>query len=411
MDSSPAIPDPTLGVYVHIPFCRARCSYCAFYTVSHDESHLTSFADALVLEMERTAAAGRVVDGVRVPSPAHRVVDTIYIGGGTPSLVPPDHLERALAVLRSCFDVREDAEITLEANPETVTPDSAAAWRRLGFGRVSLGAQTFSDQVLARVGRRHEARTITDAVDFLRRYGPEIVSLDLIAGLEPATFLSDLRSACMLMPDHLSVYLLEVDEAETGRPTGLSRQVDSGWTTVPEDDWYADVWPRAVELLQDHGLHRYEVCNFARPGRECRHNLKYWLCREVIGFGPSAHSLVGDVRYANDPDWTAWAAALRRGSAPPGRVDSRSPAQVAAERAILGLRLRQGVPNADLARWLVDARPGCGERTLDELATLGLVENHRDRTRLTDRGVLLSNEIFERFLPDDESTPAEPSER
>ena len=388
-----------LGLYIHVPFCRARCSYCAFYTVSHDEAGTERFVRAVVREIERFAAEGRSGDDLDLPPPAGRLVDTVYLGGGTPSLLEKRHLARLMTAVRTCFSIAGDAEVTLEANPETVTSLTAEAWMALGITRVSVGAQTFHAETLHQVGRLHGPDTIRSAVHHLRRAGCRNLSLDLIAGLIPKRFERDLREACSLSPDHLSVYLLEVDEEEVGAVTGLARRHAEGRARVPGGDWYADAYPRAVDLLAEEGLERYEICNFARPGHTCLHNLKYWRDHEVLGFGPAAHSLYAGVRFANVGDRAAYETALEAGMTPPCQVDRRTPAEADAETAFLALRLCEGIPRRRLERLLAAERRPHVPMMLDELLENGLLQHVGSRMVLSTRGVLVSNEIFHRFLP------------
>ncbi|MFQ5669744.1 MAG: radical SAM family heme chaperone HemW [Acidobacteriota bacterium] len=390
----------TLGLYLHVPFCRCRCTYCAFFTRPAGEpQHRRAYVDALAREIRHVAETGRDLGHARLPPQEGRVVDTIYIGGGTPSLLAPEQLRFLLLGIQDRFSVAPGAEVTLEANPETVTAAAADGWIAAGFNRVSLGAQTFDSSTLQALGRRHGPDTIVGAARSLRRAGLGNLSLDLIAGVNPGSWREDLERACALEPEHLSLYLLEVDQEETGSRTLLARQIERGQARVPEADWYADAYPEAVEILRSRGLERYEICNFSRPGHESRHNLKYWQNQDVLGFGPAASSLCDGVRFMVAADLGAYMKALEADAEPAVRVDAVDAPTRAAELFILGLRLERGINLEEM-----EARAGSRLRTgqrraLQRLARAGLLDREGDRLRLTTRGMLLSNEVFQAFLP------------
>jgi len=383
-----------LGIYAHVPFCQARCSYCAFYTLAdRGDADRGQFAAALGSACERLAVQGQPP---LFPPLGGRRVDSIYFGGGTPSLLAPDDLVALVDRLRHRFDLTSDVEITLEANPETVNPDAARAWIAAGINRVSLGAQTFDAAVLRHLGREHGPEMIGRAVGMLRGAGCANLSLDLIAGVNPAGLEADLEQACALAPDHLSVYLLELTADEVGGRTPLAAQAARGTWRPPDEDWFADAYPRIVRRLAAAGLRRYEISNFARPGRTCRHNLKYWRCEEVLGVGPAAHTLLGGRRFATRPDLASWLVSVARdGTA--ALVEDRE-IDPPAEALILGLRLDDGVSWAE-----VEERAGmpprrAQRRAIDAFGAQGLLRRSGDRLQLTMRGVLLSNEVFERLL-------------
>jgi oxygen-independent coproporphyrinogen-3 oxidase len=386
---------PGLGLYLHLPFCRARCSYCAFVTASDDESRRARYVDVLSLEIAGVARRGRQTEGLALPPQGGRELSTIYLGGGTPSLLTVEQLAAVLAAVRRSFRPAVNAEITLEANHETVTARSAASWRRLGVTRVSLGAQTFQDDVLRSLGRRHLAADVGRAVALLRRHGPPELSLDLIAGVNPASLDRDVAEAIALAPDHLSLYLLEVDELEVGGVTPLARQAARGQRQVPDEDWFADAYAGAVRSLAAAGLARYEISNFARPGRACRHNLRYWRMQEVLGCGVASHSLMAGCRHGVTVSLEDY---MTAGGSPPLTVDRVTDQERAAEAWILGLRLDQGITAGEAASRSATALPP-PLAALEEMRDAGLLDYREGRWRLTGRGVLLSNEVFARLLP------------
>ena len=370
------------GLYVHVPFCAARCSYCSFVTwTDRGEQEEAYFAS---LEREVASRA----EGA--------VLDTVYFGGGTPSLPEPARLARVLNRIRDVATILPGAEITLEVNPESADESRAAQWREAGFNRASVGVQSFDPKVLKAAERIHGPEGPGRAFAALRSAGFENLSLDLIAGLphETAASLRDTRlRALELLPEHVSLYLLELDEA--GKMSPLAAAVRAGRIAVPDDDEVADWYEESMAELEAAGLRRYEISNFARLGRESRHNLKYWLCGVVLGSGVGAHWFDGARRRFNLPGFEAWTkAAGERGDGEAPESRSAGETDVAQERVLLGLRLRDGV---DLAT-LEAEHPGLTARMLPSLrrhAESGLVELDGLRARLTTRGVLLSNEVLQ----------------
>ena len=373
------------GLYVHVPFCAARCSYCAFVTwTDRSEQEATYFA-ALEREVARRAEGA--------------VLDTVYFGGGTPSLPEPARLARVLDRVREVATILPGAEITLEVNPESADERRAAQWREAGFNRASVGVQSFDPRVLKAAERIHGPEGPARAFAALRGAGFDNLSLDLIAGLphETSESLRDSRRLALeLQPEHVSLYLLELDEA--GKMSPLAAAVRAGRVAVPDDDEVADWYEESIAELDAAGLRRYEISNFARPGRESRHNLKYWRCDVVLGAGVGAHWFDGRRRRFNLAGFEAWTkAAGERGDGEAAESLAAGQTDVAQERVLLGLRLRDGV---DLGR--LDAEhPGISARMLPALrrhADGGLVELTGLRARLTTRGVLLSNEVLQDVL-------------
>jgi len=375
-----------LGIYLHLPFCARRCDYCDFFVVVEGRRP-ASFLTTLHAEI---AAAGALR--------AAWSVDSIYLGGGTPSAMQPEEIAAIMAETRAAFRVAQDAEITLEANPEGVTPESAAAWRAAGVTRVSLGVQSLRDDVLRPRGRVYTGREALEAARVLRRCGPEALSFDLIAGLpgeSPESFRQGVGRLLELEPDHMSVYLLETEES--GKESALSDAVRAGRETLCAEEDLVTMYESAVAMIPAAGLPQYEISNFARPGRASRHNLKYWTGGDYLGLGPSAHSSLEGRRFARPRDMAAWERQVSRGE--PGS-DYTLPAQGQRlrEALILALRLTQGV---DLPGLL--ARNGLEkeeslERSLRELVDDRLLEHRAGRLALTRRGTLMSNEVFLRLL-------------
>lgn len=292
-----------LGLYIHIPFCAQKCAYCDFYSLPGAEGKMDEYVRAVSAHLAEVA-----------PRAAQHSVDTIYFGGGTPSYLGPKRLKALLSSVQKHYALSADAEITLEANP-----DSAGDWRvlralrRAGFNRISLGMQSAIDEELRAVGRIHTFEQVRAAVAAARKAKLKNVSLDLIYGLPGQTmesFSSSLRAAVALEPEHISCYGLKLEE---GTPLYAARDTFS----AADDDLQADMYLFAVSFLQEAGFVQYEISNFARPGFESRHNLKYWTLSEYAGFGPGAHSDFGGVRYSFDRDLDAYInGALRGGQMP-----------------------------------------------------------------------------------------------
>ena len=288
-----------LGLYIHIPFCKAKCVYCDFYSLPHGEDRMDAYTDALCAHLTEAA-----------PLAASHTVDTVYFGGGTPSYLGEKRLCKILKVIEKCYQVARDAEITLEANP-----DSAGDWkalralRRCGFNRISLGMQSACDEELRTIGRVHTMEQVQQAVEAARKAKIQNLSLDLIYGLPHQTqerWMENLAAAVALNPEHLSCYGLKVEEG-----TPLFAMKDTAG--LPGDEEQADMYLQTVEFLKQYGYEQYEISNFAKPGRESRHNLKYWKLQEYAGFGPGAHSDFGGVRYAYEKDLDAYIAAAHGG--------------------------------------------------------------------------------------------------
>ncbi len=369
------------GVYLHIPFCRSRCSYCDFATdVYKSQTIVESYVSALVKEIEKFDA-----------SPA---VDTIYFGGGTPSLLIPKQLENILEAIDKKFRVRADSEITMEMNPATVTLETLRDYRKLGVNRASFGAQTFDDNELKRLGRKHTAADVRETIELLRRADFDNVSFDLIAGLPRQTtqdWARNLDAALQLQPEHLSLYLLEIHEA-----TPLAEQIRSGRQPLPDEDLAAEMYETMLEKVSARGYFQYEISNFCLPNRESRHNSKYWTFHPVYGFGCSAHSFDGkSVRYSNERDTARYAALIEMGGS---AIINRETIDAASEFIFLGLRLTRGVDLKDFETRFGFNLANKYAAELENLKEMDLIETAENRLRLTGRGFLFSNEVFAAFV-------------
>jgi oxygen-independent coproporphyrinogen-3 oxidase len=333
------------GLYVHVPFCAARCAYCDFssglFTVAAAERWLA----ALEREVEQ-----------RAPVAAGLVFSSVFLGGGTPSTLAPEQVARLFGALRGGFTVAPDAEITLEANPESVEARRLVAWREAGVNRLSVGAQSFHADELARLGRIHRAEGPAEAFALARAHGLRRLSLDLMFGFPGQTLErwgASLECALELEPEHLSAYALSPEPG-----TRLGDAVLSGAAPVAPDAEQAEAYGLFVERAARAGLGSYETSNVCRPGAEARHNLVYWLRRPYVGLGPSAHGLLGGARYGNLRDFERWAVALESAVSPEAEHEVESASAVAREVLLLGLRLTTGVRRGDHApeSWEVVAR-------------------------------------------------------
>ena len=375
----------TAGLYIHIPFCRSRCSYCDFATGIYERPLAERYVKALVKEIEAW-------DEV---SP--RPVDTIYFGGGTPSLLSPAQVGAILETVQSRFDVESGAEVTMEMNPGTVTPESVAEFRRLGINRASFGAQTFDDRELARLGRSHTTEDTTNTFQLLRDAGFDNVSFDLIAGLPGQTVSGwqyNLDRALALRPEHLSFYLLEVHEG-----TPLAEHIRKGIQPHPDDELAAEMYELMLERANASGYEHYEISNLCLPGYESRHNTKYWIGAPYYGFGCSAHSFDGkDLRWSNERDVARYVELIEQQENPIVEQVKLTLDEVRAEAVFLGMRMMRGVSVKQYQRMFgVDLRTE--HRTdLERFRDAGLIEFDGDLLRLTSSGALLSNEVFSAFV-------------
>jgi oxygen-independent coproporphyrinogen-3 oxidase len=325
------------------------------------------------------------------------MADTIYFGGGTPSLLTARQLEKILDAVHRKFSVHDDSEITMEMNPATVTPETLKAYRSLGVNRASFGAQTFDDAELKRLGRRHTAQDVRETIELLRNAGFTNVSFDLIAGL-PRQTLKDwernLDEALKLNPEHLSLYLLEVHEA-----TPLAEQIRSGRQPVPDEDLSAAMYELMLEKVLEKGYEQYEISNFALPDFESRHNSKYWLCEPVYAFGCSAHSFDGvKRRWSNERDTAKYVSLIENGKSPMAEEIILSTKQLSGEFAFLILRLTKGLNLEDYKkRFGIDLQKELAD-DFRHLTEAKLIEFKDNNLKLTRKGMLYSNEVFSVFV-------------
>ena len=389
----------TLGIYVQVPFCASKCSFCNFTSKVGLAGALDVYCHALEQEIACLPAlyeANQI--GLKVLA---QPVDTIYIGGGTPSLLGSERLGRIVSALRGRFDPRETAEFTLEVTPGSADDDLLEALLRLGVDRLSIGAQSFNDSELRCVGRLHSAAVTHDLVNRARDAGFKNISLDLIAGLpyqNETSWLESLHQAMRLRPGHLSVYLFEVDERSRLGSEVLGHGTRYGAAQVPSDDFMADAYATACELLLKEGYVHYEISNFALSGFESRHNRRYWRLKLYLGLGAGAHSFDGYRRWSNETAPEVYQDKLARGDSPISELRFLSSEEQLEEFFFLGLRLRQGVNLTKARRRWGGASVARWEPRIRALAADGWLEGDGDCVRLAQQAYLVSNEVFQQFV-------------
>ncbi|HJY88074.1 MAG TPA: radical SAM family heme chaperone HemW [Candidatus Acidoferrales bacterium] len=385
-----------LGIYIQVPFCQRKCTYCNFSTGVFERSLYAPYVQAVCRELSEHETLYRRA-GLELPGTPNRAgVDTVYLGGGTPSLLDAAALCRIVDTVRQGFPCQL-VEVTLEADPETVTREKVAGWRSAGINRISLGAQSFDDRELAAAGRIHRQQDILEALRHLRAAGFHNVSLDLIAGLAHqtrATWKESLARLVDLRPEHASIYLLEIDEGSRLGREALAGGLRYGAGALPNDDAQAAFYEHAQERLAQAGYEHYEISNWALPGLRSRHNSKYWRREPYLGFGAGAHSFNGRKRWANVRDPTLYIAAIAKGTFPGEQVLAVTPEQALEEELFLGLRQLEGI---ELAR-IEKKYHASLYRRVEGLRESGLVEFDGQRLRLMPSRLTVANEAFIRLL-------------
>jgi oxygen-independent coproporphyrinogen III oxidase len=377
-----------LGLYLHIPFCQSLCSYCNFNRGLFDAELKSRYVQALRQEIEEAG------DG--------RGADTVFFGGGTPSLLDPREVRDLIAACRNAYDLADDAEVTLETNPETVTPEKMAGFRAAGVNRISFGVQSFDDDELDRLERVHSANRAVEAFGVARTAGFDNVSLDLmlwLPGQSPASWRRTVGRAAELEPEHLSMYLLELyPNAPLKEAMARAQAGDSVRWAQAADDQAADMYLEGLDLADSAGFHQYEISNVAKPGRESRHNLKYWQSGAWRGFGCGAHSTADGLRWRNISGTAEYVDRLGEGVTVRIDVVPLSPTSRAEEALFTGLRLSDGLDRRNFqARFGVDPWQRYGA-ALGPYVEDGLMWHAGDRFGLTRRGMLVANSILAEFV-------------
>jgi putative oxygen-independent coproporphyrinogen III oxidase len=379
------------GLYVHIPFCQSKCPYCDFYSVT-DEHLISDYLHALDAE-------ARLYRG-RFP-----VFDSLFLGGGTPSLLTNAQLDQLMENLRRHFTFAPDTEFTLEANPDDITAGKLAIWRELGINRLSLGVQSFDEAELRFLQRRHTAAQTRTALSLIRAAGFTNLGLDLMYGLPGQTldgWIETLETALSFAPEHLSCYQLTIMAGETPAPhetpalrTPFARRLARGEISLPDEETQRQFFLLTADFFTGRGYLHYEVANFAREEPQagslyhycCRHNLKYWTRTPYLGLGPGAHSFLAGRRWWNVSSVEEYGAALNAGESPVAEAESLTPEQIRLETLALGFRTREGVSLATLRE-----QPGA-DAILSELTRAGLVRVDRGRVIATNQGLVVADRL------------------
>lgn len=372
------------AVYVHLPFCKQKCKYCDFNSYAGLSSLYGAYVDALISEIS-----------ARASGLSKKNVGSVYIGGGTPTLLDPSYIDRILSAVEKHFVLADGAEISIEANPETISASKLASIKNTGVNRISIGFQSLDEGLLGLLGRKHSAEQAVDAFKVARSAGFENISVDLIFGIPGqslAGWAMTLEQAVALDPEHISCYGLAVEPN-----TALEREIALGKLQALDEDLQADMFAYTMESLEESGYEHYEISNYARPGRQCRHNLVYWDNSDYIGFGAGAHSKIGNKRFYNVLKPGNYIKAAATGT-PVYETTELSEDDMISETLFLGLRKMKGVSlgefNIRFGRRLQDIYSA----QVKELTDNGLIKQKNGLLKLTRKGILLGNEVFSRFV-------------
>lgn len=369
--------DKARGLYIHIPFCKRKCRYCDFVSYTGCMDLAEEYISALICEADEYRGAE---------------VDTIFVGGGTPTLLASKMLERLCGAVSDIFDVKPGYEFTVEANPGTIDYDKAAALAECGVNRISIGVQSFNDDELKLLGRIHDAQTAVQSVCAVHEAGIPNISIDLMTALPDQTMkqlMNSLKTAVQLPVNHISAYSLII---EAGTP--LAEDYARGLITVPDEDTDREMYAGTVGFLRDHGFDQYEISNFALPGCESRHNIKYWECNEYFGIGAAAHSYVEGVRYSNTTLLDEYIAGNYR--SPERIVLSRD--DMVSEFIMMGMRMNRGISAAEYERRFSESVYDRYGKLLKRFAEGDFIEMSGEYIRFTDRGRDVSNAVLCEFM-------------
>lgn len=373
------------AAYVHIPFCEHICHYCDFNKVFLKNQPVDQYIDALLLEMERTVHA--------YPTP---FLKTVYIGGGTPTALTAVQLDILLKGMKRVLPIEQVEEYTIEVNPDSIEEDKLDVLGENGINRLSIGVQTFEESLLKEIGRTHSRQSIWDAVERSKEAGFHNLSLDLMFGLpkqRPSHFYETIQEAIELGVTHLSAYSLKIEE----KTVFYNRQRKGKLSLPPEDDEVI-MYEQLLEETRKAGFRQYEISNFAKPGFESQHNLVYWNNEEYYGFGAGAHGYVNGVRHQNHGPLPKYLKAIADQKAPVLTAHPVTPVERIEEAMFMGLRKREGVSRALFQRRYGRALDECFSEQITMLVARGLLQSEQDRIKLTEKGLLLANEVFEQFI-------------
>lgn len=382
-----------LSLYIHIPFCKSKCHYCDFTSFagfqSFDEARYLDFLDQEISLFLRAYPCLL----------SERPIETAFVGGGTPTALSDQHFDRLLAILEEHFSLRHRSsaiEYTIEANPKTITESKALSMKRFGVNRVSLGLQSSNENELRLLGRIHRFADAEESVALLRRIGPDNINLDLmyaIPGQTKASFQQSLQDAVSLSPAHISAYSLILEEG-----TPLYESYHKGVLTLPSEEEDLAMYEMGIDFLSSHGYRQYEISNYAKNGRQCRHNIVYWQSGEYISFGLSAHSHLNGVRYANTADMDEYLLLIQNEKLPVVEREVLTKEMIFEEKIFLGLRMNQGIRLPEINQQFDIDFLNRYQSVLQRLYEQELILYDQDRLRLTRKGFELSNYVFEQIL-------------
>ena len=382
-----------ISIYIHIPLCVKKCAYCDFASFAGRMGQRDRYVKAVCREIRAQAAFfGR------------RRVRTIFFGGGTPTLLAGGHVQKLMDTVRACFDVEADAEITMEGNPGTLTAENLAAYRKAGVNRLSLGVQSMDDTLLAAVGRIHTAKEAEDAVAMARTAGFDNINLDLMYGLPGQTaaqWQDTLERAMALLPEHMSCYSLILEDG-----TPLAASVQAGTCApLPDEDEMDEMDALTREMTREAGYAQYEVSNYAKPGRECRHNIVYWECLPYLGFGLNAHSDMDGRRFYNPESWEDYLIMAESGETARDAEGNNSREDRMFERMMMGLRQVRGTDSARFKRDFGVSPEAVWPRTIADMKARNLMTHNNERIRLTERGMQVMNGVLVSLMEEMDSKP------
>ena len=373
-----------LGIYIHIPFCLKKCGYCDFYSVKWDETSENKYIQSAINEIKGCSQLQN-----------DYIVDTLFIGGGTPSIIKPQNLGNIIAAVKSIFKVDENAEISMEANPNTLNAKNLSAYGTLGINRLSIGIQSLNDEILKNLGRIHNSAEALQALDLAKNMGFENINADLMFNI-PGQTIDDIEETInKLMTKnikHISFYSLKL---EKGTPMYISEENKE--IVMPEEDEERKMYYAGRNIMEKYNLLQYEISNFAVKGYECRHNLKYWNQEEYIGIGPSAHSFLGNGRFSNPSDLKKYLLSGQRGTFERDIQEIMDENELIFEYVMLRLRLAQGLKFADFKNKFSKDFKEIYRVQIEGLLKNNLIEINKEGIRLTKKGMDISNYVFAQF--------------
>ncbi len=379
------VPDKSIGLYIHIPFCRSKCYYCDFNSFEGMDDYVKPYFEALKCEMELYREKLK-----------EYTVSTIYIGGGTPSFVDTHYIYEAINLCHSIYTVQKGAEISIETNPGTLSFDKLFSYRAVGINRLSMGLQAWQNRLLKSLGRIHSVEEFTENFNLARRAGFKNINLDLIFGL-PDQSINDwqttLDNVIRHNPEHISCYSLKIEEG-----TVFGERYESGKLIPADEEMDREMYYHAVDKLERHGYRQYEISNFARSGFECKHNLIYWNIGKYVGVGAGAHSYFGDTRFNNPYSLTGYIDSLSKGSIPAENVQMIDRNESIKEFIILGLRLVDGINACEFQRRFGEDMQKLFDKQFKSLLSRELIEIDGDYIKLSPSGMDLANQVFMEFI-------------